>query len=89
MSLNRQGCIVLRPASEVVPSVPRCGPVEPRLDLQLGQRPTSAAIKAIIDEWIVPTLVEQFLASAEVARGGSAGRAQPELAALRRAKICT
>lgn len=89
MSLNRQGCIVRSPANGVAPSALRCGPVEPRLDLKLGQKPTNATIKAIIDEWIVPALVEQFLASAGVARGGSAGCAQPELAALRRAKICT
>lgn len=41
------------------------GPVEPRThqDLAPAREPSEAAIRAIIDEWVVPTLLQEFLNS--------------------------
>ena len=39
----------------------RC--LEPRLEFEIPSEPNDGLIKAIIDEWIVPALVDQFLAS--------------------------
>jgi hypothetical protein len=44
--------------------------------------PKQALVRVIIDKWLVPVLVEQFLASAAVARAPSAEGSHPKLSGL-------
>jgi len=37
----------------------RC--LEPRLEFKMPTEPNDALIRAVIDEWIVPAMVDQFL----------------------------
>ena len=37
----------------------RC--LEPRLEFKMPPEPNDALIRAVIDEWIVPAMVDQFL----------------------------
>lgn len=44
-----------------MPRSARARSFEPRLEFKMPPEPNDALIKAVIDEWIVPAMVDQFL----------------------------
>lgn len=54
----------------------RC--LEPRLEFKMPSEPNDALMKAIVDEWIVPAMVDQFLTLSGHSRAHSTRRSDAE-----------
>ena len=59
--LRRNRRIPRTPVNGALRTVARDRCLEPRLEFKMPSEPNDGLIRAIIDEWIVPALVDQFL----------------------------
>ena len=52
--------------------------LEPRLEFKMPSEPNDALTRAIVDEWIVPAMVDQFLTLNGLSRARSARLSEAE-----------
>jgi hypothetical protein len=59
--LRRNRSIPRTPGNGAIGAVARDRRLEPRLEFKMPPEPNDALIRAVVDEWIVPAMVDQFL----------------------------